>query len=207
MRCGITLWSCHAISTDIGITWCHQHCQWDHYIPCIQTIKMQSNMIFWSCDTIAIANAIRCCHWNWCHLMPLASVSVSHDAYSIINGTIILLGQDDRSEVQNVSWSYDATGTDISIIWCKQLLRSRFHIPGTCLWTNMPTTLHIYTPLHFYCSLHKDLSLDTSIKNQYTATYINQTTAKYKPWTNMLLKCYIYATGPNYLTASMGEVC
>ena len=50
-----------------------------------------------SCDTISIGIT---CHWNWCHLMPLASVSVSHDAYNI-NGTIIFLGQDDRSEVQH----------------------------------------------------------------------------------------------------------
>ena len=33
--------------------------------------------------------------------MALASLSVSHDVYSIINGTIIFLGQDDRSEVQH----------------------------------------------------------------------------------------------------------
>ena len=40
------------------------------------------------------------CHCQCHHMMPVASVSVSHNAYSIINGTIIFLGQDDRSEVQ-----------------------------------------------------------------------------------------------------------
>ena len=34
-------------------------------------------------------------------MMPLASMSVLYDAYSIINGTIIFLGEDDRSEVQH----------------------------------------------------------------------------------------------------------
>ena len=44
----------------------------------------------------------------------------------------------------------------------------------------MPATLYIYVPLHFCCSLHAYLALlQTSIKNQYTATHIYHTTAKY----------------------------
>ena len=80
-------WSCHAIDTDVGIKCYHQHCQRNHYIPYIKQSKW--TMTFWSCDTIAIATT---CHWCWCHMMLLASVSVLHDAYSIINGTIILFG-------------------------------------------------------------------------------------------------------------------
>ena len=34
-------------------------------------------------------------------MMPLTSVSESHDVYNIINDTIIFLGQDHRSEVQH----------------------------------------------------------------------------------------------------------
>ena len=53
-------------------------------------LKLGATWIFWSCNTIAIAFGITWCLWFWCHMMPFASVSVSHDVYSIINGTIII---------------------------------------------------------------------------------------------------------------------
>ena len=68
--------------------------------------------------------------------------------------------------------------------------------------TNMPLKCHIWqqpiclphctcVPLNYYCSLHTDLTfLHTSIKNQYIATHINQTTMKYVPGTNMPIKCH-----------------
>ena len=46
--------------------------------------------LFWSGNTLAIAISITWCHWCWCHMMSLVSVSVSHNAYSIINSTITL---------------------------------------------------------------------------------------------------------------------
>ena len=63
--------------------------------------KWQATWLLWSCDTITIANGIIWCHCYWCHMIPLASVLVLHDACRIINGTIIFLGHDDRSEVQH----------------------------------------------------------------------------------------------------------
>ena len=65
------------------------------------TSRKNSSMTFWSCNRIAIAIGITWCYLCWCHMMPLASVSVSHDAYIITNGTITFLGQDDGSEVQH----------------------------------------------------------------------------------------------------------
>ena len=94
-------WSCHAIGTNVGIALCTLYCQRNHYIPYIKTINMRSNMTFlvkWhNCHSIGIT----WCHWYWHHILLLTSGSVSHDAYSIINGTIIFLGQDDRSELQH----------------------------------------------------------------------------------------------------------
>ena len=79
--------SCHAIGTDNGITWYCQHSQCCHYIPQVKIIKTSLTWHFWSCDTIAIG--IIWCHWWWCHIMPLGSVSVPHDDKSIINGITV----------------------------------------------------------------------------------------------------------------------
>ena len=65
----------HVIGTNVGIMWLHHHCQKNHYIPCINTIKIRSNMTFLSYDTITIGIMI-----------PL--VLVSHEVNSIINGII-----------------------------------------------------------------------------------------------------------------------
>ena len=61
--------------------------------------KWDVSWLFWSYDTIA--TGITWCHCCWCHMMSLASVSLSHNPYSIINGIIIFLGQDDMSEEQH----------------------------------------------------------------------------------------------------------
>ena len=90
---------------------CHCHWCWHHmmlsevkgtttFITSRQ-LKWGATWLFRSCDTIVIATGITWCHWCWCHMMSLALVSVLHDAYSIINGTITPLGQDDISEVQH----------------------------------------------------------------------------------------------------------
>ena len=50
--------------------------------------KLEAAWLFWACHTIAIG--FTWCHWCWCHMMPLVSVSVLHEAYRIINGTIII---------------------------------------------------------------------------------------------------------------------
>ena len=53
--------------------------------------KLDVTWLFWSCDTLATGSGIIWCNWCWCHIMPFGSVSVSHDANSIINGTIVFL--------------------------------------------------------------------------------------------------------------------
>ena len=57
--------SCHAIGTNVGIKWCHQHCQRYLYIPYIKTINMRSNKTF----------LFMWCHWqsHWYHMMPMVS--------------------------------------------------------------------------------------------------------------------------------------
>ena len=76
-----------------------------------------------------------------------------------------------------------------------------FHITDIYPWENMSATFHIHVSLHLYCSIHiESIFLHTSIKNQWTATYINQTTAKYVLGTNMPLKCHISGICPSYLT-------
>ena len=72
-----------------------------------------------------------------------------------------------------------------------------FHINGICplskyAWHNA------HVPLHSI--LHIDPAfLHTPIKNQYTATNMNQTIAKYLSGTNIPFKCQICASCPNYL--------
>ena len=62
---------------------------------------MRNNVTVWLCDPIAIAVHITWCQSCLSHMVPLASQSVSHDANSIINGTIIFWGHDDKNEVQH----------------------------------------------------------------------------------------------------------
>ena len=63
-----------------------------------------------------------------------------------------------------------------------------------------------FVPLYFYCSLYTyPTILHTSITNQISATYINQSWAKYVPGTKMPLKYHTYATGPNCLMCTYEE--
>ena len=49
--------------------------------------KLDEAWLSWSCDMTATGTDIIWCQWFWCHMMPLVSVSVSHNANSIINCT------------------------------------------------------------------------------------------------------------------------
>ena len=137
-------WSCHVIGTDVGIIWCHQHCQRNHYISYIKTIEVRGNMTFLSCDTIAIVISITWHHEYWCHMMPIGiSVSVtwclqqhkwyhyilgqvplvlasaSHAANSFANDTIVLFRS--RWSKWSATWPYWSCGTienKISITQC-----------------------------------------------------------------------------------------
>ena len=84
------------------------------------------------CDANGIVNRttvfirsrqVKLCARVFCHLMPLmlVSVIVSHDANSVINGTISLV----RSRLSEwyatwIFWLCDDTGSNISSMWCQQ---------------------------------------------------------------------------------------
>ena len=83
-----------------------------------------------------------------------------------------------------------------------------FSITSICPWTNMPSTLHKYGPLHFYYSLHiQPTMLHISIENQYMATFLYHTTAKYVTLIYMPLKCQIHAICQITWCAHMMKVC
>ena len=101
MRCNMTflVMPCHCPD---GITSCYQQCQGT-------TIFLTSRQSKWGATFLVMWHN---CHCHLHHMMPM--VLVSHDTiainisviwYSIINGNITFLGQDDKSEVQ-----YDITG-------------------------------------------------------------------------------------------------
>ena len=92
----------HVIGTDVGIIWSTSIIKGATQFLASRQSTWGGTWHFWSCDIIAIAIGITWCHWFWCHVMPLASVSVSHDAYSIINGTITFLGKHE--------WQHDFLG-------------------------------------------------------------------------------------------------
>ena len=62
-----------------------------------------------------------------------------------------------------------------------------------CHWSNMPTTSHIHVPLHYYSTLYIGPTLLHMTVNK-TTTFNYHAIAIYMPITNMLLKCYIYAS-------------
>ena len=70
------------------------------------------------------------------------------------------------------------------------------HITVICSWTNKPATLHT---MFLVWSTYRSHITTYFHQNQWTATSIYHTTAKYVPSTYMHLKCHIYAICPYYL--------
>ena len=84
-----------------------------------------------------------------------------------------------------------------------------FHITVIYPRTNMPAILHINIPLCFYCSLYIEATfLHTFIKiikiSINYSIYLRYC-LKYVPWTNIPLKCHIYAKCPNCLVCVNGR--
>ena len=108
MRCNTDFsGSCHDIDTDVGITWCHQHCQRNHGILYIRTIEMRSNVTFllmW-----------HSCHWY--HMMPL--VLVSHEAIGIsVNVTWCLQHHKWHRYIFQVKMTEVRCSMTFLVIWC-----------------------------------------------------------------------------------------
>ena len=80
-----------------------------------------------------------------------------------------------------------------------------FHFIGTCPWTNMSATLHMYAALHCSWSLHRNPKLlYMSVKTQQNAILIYHASTIYVLATIMPLKCHICAIFPNCLTCTYG---
>ena len=71
---------------------------------------------------------------------------------------------------------------------------------------HMLVTLHIYVPFYVYSSLQIGPTLlNTSLRNQWTATFICHTTAKYVLATNISFKCHVYTTWLTNSASIYGE--
>ena len=122
-QCLKYLWGVNAVLNGtiafIGSQWSIWDETWlfVHVIPLAPVLASKGA----NCTENDIVYSLSQDNWNEVqlgHVMPLALVSVSHDADGIINGTIPFLIAKWLNELINNFRSYAATGIDISSMWC-----------------------------------------------------------------------------------------
>ena len=150
-------WLCYAIGTSMSITWCWQHCQWNHYIPYVQMTKMTCNMTCYG------------------YVMPLILVSVSHDTNNVTAFLAFLRSRWMKWSATWPFWSYDAISTDISITWCWWCHQRHHWIPYIKMIDmrcNIRCHLHQHPMTPMALSMAHDTDASTSISSWHKKSLI-----------------------------------